>query len=118
MNKRQINYDSDKQLTATRLRKAMRDINMSSTELSKKAGISKSSVSHYLHGTQAPSNISAVAMGKILNVSPIWLMGLDKQNDQTDVNEDEQSLLRMYRKLSNNRKEDIRNIMKIFYKGG
>jgi hypothetical protein len=44
MNKRQINYDSDKIVTAQRLKEAMNDAGMNLTELSEKSKVSKSSI--------------------------------------------------------------------------
>lgn len=77
MSKRQINYDIDKSITAKRLIEAMHEAEITLTELAEKSGIKKSSISHYTHGTQSPSNISSMAMAKVLNVSPVWLMGFD-----------------------------------------
>ncbi|MFR6462050.1 MAG: helix-turn-helix domain-containing protein [Anaerostipes hadrus] len=39
--------------------------------------VSKASISQYLNGSHAPSNISSGKMAKILNVNPVWLMGFD-----------------------------------------
>ena len=77
MSKRQINYDNDKQLTAQRLKEAMSDLGMTLTELADKAKVSKSSISQYTHAVQSPSNLSAMAMAKVLQVNPVWLMGFD-----------------------------------------
>ena len=50
---------------------------MSQQELSEKSGVGKASISQYVNGTHAPGNISAGQMGKVLEVSAEWLMGLD-----------------------------------------
>ena len=63
--------------TAKRLMKALSDNNMRAQELSNKTGIGKSSISHYINGSHAPSNISAGKMADVLGVSPLWLMGFD-----------------------------------------
>lgn len=77
MSKRQINYDSDKELTARRLKEAMDNANMTASELAEKSKVSKSSISQYCHAVQSPSNLSATAMAQVLNVNPMWLMGFD-----------------------------------------
>lgn len=77
MNKRQINYDSDKMVTAQRLKEAMNDAGMNLTELSEKSKVSKSSISQYMHGIQSPSNLSSSAIAKVLDVNPVWLMGFN-----------------------------------------
>ena len=63
--------------TARRLLFAMAEANVSQQELSNKSGISKSSISHYVNGSNEPGNKSAYAIAHVLNVNPLWLMGLD-----------------------------------------
>ena len=64
-------------VTASRILKAMADAGITQQELSDRSGISKSSISHYVNGSNEPGNKAAYAMSKILQVSPLWLMGLD-----------------------------------------
>jgi transcriptional regulator with XRE-family HTH domain len=63
--------------TAYRLKEALNDIGMSQIELSEKAKINRSSISHYVLGRNEPGNKSAYAMAKVLGVNPAWLMGID-----------------------------------------
>lgn len=65
------------ELTAKRLQLALSNANMNQQELADKSGVSKASISQYVNGSHAPSNISSGKMGKILNVEPMWLMGFD-----------------------------------------
>lgn len=65
------------ELTAKRLQLALSDMGISQQELAEKSGVSKASVSQYVNGSHAPSNISSGKMGKVLNVEPMWLMGFD-----------------------------------------
>ena len=65
------------ELTAKRLRNALDNNNMKPQELADKSGVAKASISQYLSGMHAPSNISSGKMGKVLNVEPMWLMGFD-----------------------------------------
>ena len=71
--------------TAKRLMKALSDNNMRAQELSNKTGIGKSSISHYINGFHAPSNISAGKMADVLGVSPLWLMGFDVEEQPAAV---------------------------------
>jgi transcriptional regulator with XRE-family HTH domain len=64
-------------VTASRIMTAMADAGISQQELSNKSGINKSSISHYVNGTHAPGNKAAYAMAQVLDVDPLWLMGLD-----------------------------------------
>ncbi len=63
--------------TAKRLALALSNANMKPQELADKSGVSKSSISQYVNGSHAPSNISSGKMANILNVDPLWLMGFD-----------------------------------------
>ena len=63
--------------TARRLNEAMNDKHLRAVDLAAKSGVSKSSLSHYMNGTHTPSNVAAVALGDVLGVSPVWLMGFD-----------------------------------------
>lgn len=65
------------EITARRLYEAMADKGIKQRELADKAQINESSVSHYINGSHAPSNISAGKMAEVLGVNPVWLMGFD-----------------------------------------
>lgn len=55
---------------------ALKENNITQQELSNKSGIGKSSISHYCNGTHCPDNLRAIKIAGILNVNPLWLMGL------------------------------------------
>lgn len=63
--------------TARRLLYAMAAANISQQELANQAGIGKSSISHYVNGSNEPGNKAAYAMANVLGVNPLWLMGID-----------------------------------------
>ena len=63
--------------TARRLQDALDRKGMTAAELAKKSGVSKASISQYLNGSHAPSNISSAKMAKILGVNALWLMGFE-----------------------------------------
>ena len=65
------------EITAKRLSLALSNLNMKPQELADKSGVSKASLSQYVNGSHAPSNISSGKMATILNVNPLWLMGFD-----------------------------------------
>lgn len=65
------------EVTAKRLTFALERKGIIAQELADLSGIHKSSISQYVNGTHAPSNISAGKMGEVLQVSPVWLMGFD-----------------------------------------
>ena len=65
------------EITAKRLQQALSMANMTQQELADKCKINKASISQYINGSHAPSNISSGKMGKALNVNPLWLMGYE-----------------------------------------
>lgn len=65
------------EITAKRIREAMSDMGMTQQELADKSKIGKSSISHYVNGTNEPGNKYAYALAEALKVNPAWLMGLD-----------------------------------------
>ena len=81
-------------LTAMRIREAMSDMNITQQELADKAKIGKSSISHYVNGSNEPGNKSAYAMAQVLNVNPAWLMGLNVPKHTDSIEEDMKQLER------------------------
>ena len=65
------------EITAKRLKVAMENANIKAQELAERSGLNKASISQYVNGTHAPSNISAGKMAGVLGVNPVWLMGFD-----------------------------------------
>lgn len=73
--------------TAKRILKAMSDKNLRAQELAVASGVSKASISQYINGSHAPSNISAGKLAAVLNVSPVWLMGFDVAETHTNLSQ-------------------------------
>ena len=65
----------DKEITARRLNMALTENNMSQQTLSDLSGVSKASISQYIHGRNIPNSESASNMARVLGVRPEWLMG-------------------------------------------
>lgn len=103
------------EITAKRIKEAMSDMGISQQELADKSKIGKSSISHYVNGTNEPGNKSAYMMSKVLNVNPGWLMGLDvPKHIENRSNED---IAFFFESLMDNSEvesiqiEDVRKIM-------
>lgn len=60
-----------------RLNKALSIRNMKPIELSEKTGISESTISQYRSGYAKPKDDKLVVISNVLNVNPVWLMGLN-----------------------------------------
>lgn len=65
------------EITAKRLKQALNNKNMIPQELAERSQVSKASISQYINGSHAPSNISSGKMAPVLDVNPLWLMGFD-----------------------------------------
>ena len=96
------------EITARRIREAMSDMGISQQELADKAHIGKSSISHYVNGSNEPGNKSAFALAQVLKVNPAWLMGLDErkylsENDspQDREKEDMERFMELFRNYQN-----------------
>lgn len=61
----------------TRFNKVISMRNIKPTELAKKTGLSKSTISHYMSGYTKPKSDKLFVLAKALNVREQWLMGLD-----------------------------------------
>lgn len=72
-------------ITSQRLIEALNDKSMSAQELSNKTGIAKSSISGYVNGVHTIGNVKALEIGKILGVSPMWLMEFDSPKYETFI---------------------------------
>ncbi|MCQ2286498.1 MAG: helix-turn-helix domain-containing protein [Bacteroidales bacterium] len=62
---------------SVRLKRAMAFRNMNATELVKKTGISKGSISQYMSGFVKPKQDRLYLIAKALEVDPVWLIGYD-----------------------------------------
>lgn len=47
-----------------------------------RVGINKASVSQYVNGRNAPTNITATKIGLAFDISPAWIMGFDVPVDK------------------------------------
>ena len=57
-----------------RLKKAMQNVGISASDLSRASGVSKSDISYYLSGRYKPKQDKCYLLAKALNVDPGWLM--------------------------------------------
>lgn len=80
------------EITAKRLSLALSNSNIKPQELADKSGVSKASISQYVNGSHAPSNISSGKMATVLKVNPLWLMGFDVPMVENTASEEERIL--------------------------
>ena len=68
-----------------RLNEAMRLRQTTVSELAKKSGLSKSSVSRYLSVENIPRSIAIGKLANALNVSPTWILGYNVTIDGKEI---------------------------------
>lgn len=90
--------------TASRIREALDKKGMRAQELANRTGIDKSSISQYVHGLHKPSPETATRMADVLGVDPMWLMGHDVIEAQTDYYKELQKYMN---KLNDKGKEQV-----------
>lgn len=95
--------------TAIRLREALSEANLTQQELADKSHIGKSSISHYINGTNEPGNKSAYQIAEVLKVNPAWLMGLDapKHLYKLDIEEMQIELTKKISELSEEQQKHL-----------
>lgn len=93
--------------TSKRIRSALEKANMSQQELAELSGVSKSSISHYVNGTNSPSNITAGLMAQVLHCSPVWLMGFDVEATEAPLCSSYDNVVEFVDKAS---KDDLRRL--------
>ena len=71
---------------STRLNEAILIRNIKPIELSRKSGVSKSSISEYLKGKSKPLQDGVLSLAKALDVNEAWLMGSDVPMERQDNN--------------------------------
>jgi transcriptional regulator with XRE-family HTH domain len=97
-------------ITADRLRLALDMNHMSASMLSRRSGVSEASISQYINGSHAPSNITAGKIAEVLNVDPVWLMGFNvtmniKNRELSDIDPLDAELDQKISQLDNKRKK-------------
>lgn len=90
-----------------RLNKALNLLGVSQTELSKRTGIPKGSISQYCSGYVVPKSDRLYLICRALHIQEAWLLGFDvpmrpvfEPLDLKDITEEEKILVAKYRKLS------------------
>lgn len=88
---------------STRLRNVLKEKGMTQTELSKRAGISKSVISEWLSDKYEPKQDKIYMVAEALSVSPSWLFGV------SDNKEVSYSITTIYNQLSKPRQQKVYN---------
>jgi len=108
-----------------RLKEALIKRDMTASDLAKKSGINKGSISKYLRGDILPKQSAIDAMARALYVLPSWLMGYDvpmeavlpftisvNTYDDGEGSEDLPEILVEYEQLNTKEQEQVMNYIK------
>lgn len=107
---------------ADRIKTALSVRGMKQSDLCRLTKIPKSALSQYISGAYDPKQDRIYLISRALNVSEAWLMGLDvpmereKENSPSEpkLTEEEQMLLELYHKLTDETREVFVEIMGSF----
>lgn len=69
-----------------RIRDEMQRQNITSTELARRSGLNRSSISRYVNNVIEPKQNAIGAISKALGVSPAYLLGFDDVTADFDIN--------------------------------
>ena len=102
-----------------RLEKALSIRNMKQSELCKRAGVPKSSLSLYLRGAYEPKQDRIYKIATILNVSEYWLMGYDVPMERNaaptlhmELTESEKEMLELFRLIPEKQQEILMQMIR------
>lgn len=96
---------------AANFKEALSDKKMTQQELANRSGIGKSSISHYCNGSHCPDNLRAIKLASILEVSPLWLMGLSEAKDP-EPDKDVMTFYRQYTQAPAEIQAAVRTLLK------
>ena len=89
----------------SRFNEALSIRNMKPVELSEKAGISEATISQYRSGYAIPKIDKLVLLSNVLDVNPVWLMGLNVAMEidalPSDLSKSEEEAFKMYSQYEN-----------------
>lgn len=80
---------------------------MSQKQLADITGLTSVSISYYVNGKCLPKRNVIAQLAEILEVSPVWLMGFDKTEDQSDASTKKIKINKILSNLNNLSLEDI-----------
>lgn len=62
---------------AERILQRLNACGLNQAELAKLSGVTRGAISHYIAGRNAPTNVTAGKLARVLGVDPVWLCGYD-----------------------------------------
>ena len=93
--------------TAQRLTMALAERNITQQTLSELSGVSKASISQYVHGRNIPNSRSARAMSAILGVTPEWLMGFGDDDIEKHIDPTFYHINQLWKELTTDQRKTL-----------
>ena len=101
-----------------RLKKIMDEKNVRAVDLAKAIGVSEGTISQYRSGYTEPKRDRLADIANYLHVSPLYLMGLDDNQDVPQSNieymaniGDAEEIVEMWTKMKNDERQNVRQYM-------
>jgi transcriptional regulator with XRE-family HTH domain len=95
---------------------ALAQNDMSSTELSKKVGLSKQAISTYATGLRSPKLPTARLIAETLNVDDMWLMGYDVpiERKKPTTSKDDELILGLFKELNEENRQKVLELARLY----
>lgn len=105
-------------IQSDRIREEMQKSSLTLIEIEKRTGIKKSSMQRYVSGETGKIPMAAIEkLAALFGVSGTYLMGWDEKSsspDKPSLTEGEQTWLSLYRRLSDEGRENLNLAVKLF----
>lgn len=98
------------EISARRINDCIESLDIKKTDLADKIDVDRSAITHYTNGTACPRHDTAVKMGDIFGVNPLWLMNLS--DDKYALTDEEQLLIETYRTSDEETKAMVERLLK------
>ncbi len=106
---------TENDLFRSRLDQALQIRGMKPSDLASKTGLSSATISQYRSGYSSPRSKKLQLLADVLNVDPVWLMGMDvpmeKNRTVEDLSPDDNALLDAYHRSSEGIQESVRILL-------
>ena len=87
---------------------------MTQAEYAEHLGVTRNAFTGWLRGTGQPDTDGLVRIASTENVSLSWLLGDERPEAQSELLQDEQALLKLFRSISAEHKKNVLDLAQLF----
>ena len=104
---------------SSRLQAALKNNKITQSELARKSGIGRNSISDYVKGKYVAKQDKALKIAKVLDVDVDWLMGYDSNNNISNIYESDETqkniaiVIQNMKRLNTDLQQDVVNFSEV-----